>query len=373
MDLTLEAYRNIIKYVENREDIATLCRVSKRFQSVGERALYHTLYLRDPDITTNLCMTLARQPRVAVLVDALTVYPPDEEHGDGGADAESDSVERDAEEPPRLPDTHWDSIAVALEKTTQLKYLNIHANGPQDKTVAWILDKCTFRLRQFHCDLDWDQHLVAFLNKQIDLDDLYIADFLEHGSDSGAGTDGTDAASASALGLDSKALPKLTRLECAFCEAAIAIVPGRPVKHLKTCFSRSKVEEKWAEMRLLLSRIDLSTGPLRSLDIADSSYSEAFSMAMLENVIRTCTNIGGLRYLGTLVLPIAGQEVRLRFEGVILILMGVLCSGCNSMDCLCVCRDSSALKWKFQSGIPLSLRPLLFEHWRTNCDCTARM
>ena len=325
MDLTLEAYRSIIKYVENRGDIATLCRVSKRFQSVGERALYHTLYMRDPHVTLGLCKTLARQPRVAVLVDALTVCPPDEVDSDGDGDDESGGVERDTDEPPGLPDGYWNSIAGALEKMTQLKYLNIHANNPQDKVVAWMLDKCTFRLRQFHCDLDWDHRLVSFLNKQVDLDDLYIADFMEPESwDSGAGT---DPASASALKLDIQALPKLARLECAFCEAAIAIVPGRPVKHLKTCFSRSKVEEKWAEMRLLLSRIDLSTGPLRSLDIADSSYSGAFSVAMLENAVRTCTNMGGLRYLGTLVLPIAGQEVRLRFGSVILILMDIiLCS-----------------------------------------------
>jgi len=314
MDLTLEAYRNIIKYVENRGDIATLCRVSKQFQCVGERVLYHTLYLRDPHVTTNLCMTLARQPRVAVLVDALTVHPLDDD-ADADGEGPSDSAEREEEEPPGPLDGYWNSIAGALEKTTQLKYLNIHVDNTEDKAVAWILDKCRFRLRQFHCDLDWDQHLVAFLNKQVDLDDLYIADFLEPGS---------DGASASALGLDSQALPKLARLECAFSEAAIAIVPGRPVTHLKTCYSRSKMEEKRTEKRLLLSRVDLSTGPLRSLDIADSSYSEAFSMAMLEDVIRTCTNMGELRYIGTLVLPIAGQEVRWRFEDVILILMGIM-------------------------------------------------
>ncbi|KAF8073383.1 hypothetical protein FPV67DRAFT_742317 [Lyophyllum atratum] len=317
MELTLEAYRNIVKHLGNRADIASLCRVSKGFQHVCERALYNTLYLRDIPDTISLCTTLASQPRLSVLVDALTIYLSDEEN-DSDDDSDSHESRNDAEAPP-LPAAYWPSISGMLQKTTRLRYLNIHINNNSDKAMAWILQKCTFRLRRFHCDLDWDHHLVAFLNDQVDLDDLYIIDYNESGS-----ITPTNIVSPPSFSLDTHSLPNLTTLECTFSEAAIAIVPGRPITHLKTCFSRSEISEKRAEMALLFDKLKLSTRPLRSLDIADSTYSETFSMELLSCIVRTSATISELRYVGTLVLPIMGQE-RLQFYGLLMRLPRVQC------------------------------------------------
>jgi hypothetical protein len=311
MDLSLEVYRKIIKCVGHRADIAALCRVSKQFQYVGERVLYNTLLLRDPHLAISLCETLATQTRVAMLVDALTVQTSDEDSDEEDEEEEGDERPNRPAAGDSLPEGFWPSIARALEKTTQLRYLNIHINGSEDRAVAWILHNCTFRLKRFHCDLDWDRHLVAFLNKQINLDDLYIMDFKEPGSN--FCTDMTVDADATKLPLqlDAGALPNLATLECTFSEAAMAIVPGRPITCLKTCFSRSDPRDKRAEMLVLLSKINRSTRPLRSLDIADSAYNQTFSLELLGHIVRTTTNMSQLRYLGTLVLPSSGKEVRI--------------------------------------------------------------
>ncbi|KAG5642991.1 hypothetical protein DXG03_001807 [Asterophora parasitica] len=304
MELTLEAYRNIVKYIKNRADVATLCRVSKSFQYACEHVLYNTLYMRDIRDTMSLCTTLAGQPRLAVLVDALTISLSDDEN-DSDYDDSNRGTDSDIESM-SLPDDYWPLIADALQKTTQLHYLNIHITINTPKATAWIFNKCTFRLRRFHCDLDWDYHLVAFLNTQVDLDYLYIFDYNETAS----ATPTTNLSSLLSLSLlpDTHSLPNLSSLECTFSEAAIAIVPGRPITRLKTCFSRSHIYEKRAEMELLFSKIQLSTRLLRSLDIADSTYSEGFSMELLTCIVRCCETTDELRYIGTLVLPIMGKE-----------------------------------------------------------------
>jgi len=77
-------------------------------------------------------------------------------------------------------------------------------------------------------------------------------------------------------------------------------------------------------MALLFSNLKLSTRPLRSLDIADATYSETFSMELLSCIVRTSTTTSELRYVGTLVLPIMGQE-RLQFYGLLMRLPRVQC------------------------------------------------
>jgi hypothetical protein len=317
MDLSLEAYRTVVKYVGNRSDIALLCRVSKSFRHAAERALYNTLYMRKAHETTVLCDTLVAQPRLSSLVEALTIVSGDEGQSCASAvenegDSDDDSrhehdcdVEQESEE--KSPNTDWSSISHVLKRTINLRYLNIHINdGPASS--AWVLDGCTFLLRKFHCDFDWDQHLVKFLDKQTELEDLYILDFQEAIASEVADLPLGSTSAPPGLGtLDANGIPNLSKLECTFIEAVVTILPYRPVTHLKTCFSRSEIIAKRAEMRLLLSCVALSTGPLRSLDIADATYHKSFSMELLENIVNLHVE---LRYLGTLVLPIGGQEVR---------------------------------------------------------------
>ncbi|KAH7913376.1 hypothetical protein BJ138DRAFT_1002510 [Hygrophoropsis aurantiaca] len=339
MELSLEAYRLIVKYVGNRSDISTLCRVSRAFQRTAERALYNTIYANSPADAMTLCSLLGKQPRLAIIVEALTVFISDEDR--------SGDNERTV-----LPDDFWPTLARALQRTMSLRFLNLHLDYIGDTSTAWILDGTTFRLRTFHCDLQWDAHLISFLNHQPDIIDLYIVDY--------SVPDNTSSILPSQPSpLDHNALPNLSTLECTFTEAACALVPNRPVARLKTCFSRTRLKEKREEMRHLFAQLSLSTRPLHSLDIADSSYSESFSMELLDSLIQLQNKVQVLRYLGTLVLPIGGRE-RLQFYGLLRRL--------SLLECI----ELDVTEWEPTPPIPAGVRALASE-LRLYCPSVQRV
>jgi len=293
MELTLEAYRIILKYVESRADIATLCRVSRGFRRVAERALYNTLFMRNDEGTMLLCKTLTASSRLAVHVDALTIYLLD----DDSDDDDDDDDDSDTQE--QLPPTStidWVAVAGALQRTTRLRYFNVHI-GNYTTSTAWVLGGCTFQLQKFHCDFAWDSKLVAFLDTQTELEDLYIVDYQDFKD------------STSQTSLSARAFHKLSMLECTFSEAAMALVPGRPITHLKTCFSRTETTAKLEEMWDLSLKLALSTRALRSIDIADASYTDTFSSEFLSAIVNMGSAVAELQHLGTLVLPVEGRKV----------------------------------------------------------------
>ncbi|KAF8997183.1 hypothetical protein BDQ17DRAFT_1363545 [Cyathus striatus] len=276
MELSLEAYRNIVNNVD-RADIATLCRVSKGFRHAAERALYNTLYLRNISQTILICDTLATTSRLSSLESESGSDEEEEEDSN-----DSDSLEAD---------DYWQAIARALTHTYNLRHLNIHVSNGISPAAAWILNNATFQLKTFHCDLDWDQNLITFLNKQTELHDLYILDYNELND---ATTPTVDIPIPTFTPLLPKALPKLSTLECTFTEAACALVSGRPITRLKTCFSRPDPEGRRVEMRSLLSKVRQSSQPLHALDIADSDYTEEFSMELLSAIVASKLQFYGL-------------------------------------------------------------------------------
>ncbi|KIK69995.1 hypothetical protein GYMLUDRAFT_53118 [Collybiopsis luxurians FD-317 M1] len=288
------------------------------------------------------------------------------------------------------PVTHqgiWSAISRSLKNMSGLRHLNIFMNGLSSTgKLSWILVGCSFRLKSFHSDMRWDEDLIQFLNGQDEIEDLYIGDYddgTEHPEETpstqGMGQELTEAgeitprahSSTDAQGeditsshrpqlvLSPAALPRLTTLECTFSEAAVALVPGRPISRLKTCFSHMDPAGKKAEMDFLFaalarssiislsgtSRVSTSVksprtdkksrqgrisrhgkfvGGWLALDIADAEYVEAFAMQLLRKVVdftligprprygtaSLTTMKGTLRYLGTLVLPVGGTELR---------------------------------------------------------------
>lgn len=293
MELYPEAYLMIASYVGNRRDLCTLCRVSKGFQAAAERALYNTLQLSEPNSTMTICALLAGQPRLSHLVIAITIFARDE-NGSGGSDLSS------------LPHHYWESVARALRKLTRLRFLNIHIDNGTSTSNSWILNGCNSQLQSFHCDLIWDDNLINFLSSQDDLTDLYIADFNED-------TPANLSLAPRSL-RQAETLPKLSFLECTFTEAVGVLAPGRPITHVKSCFSRSDLSARRAEMSLLISNLRLSTRSLLSLNISDSSYTEQFSLDFLTKLVNAISPNPSIRYLGTFVLPVDGRE-RLKFYG----------------------------------------------------------
>ncbi|KAJ3575503.1 hypothetical protein NP233_g1059 [Leucocoprinus birnbaumii] len=262
--------------------------------------------MRNVQETLLLCRTLSDTARIADLVDALTVYALAEAEASGSEEGDSDDEET-ASGSQELPQNYWSCIARALEQAKNLRYLNIHIADNSNAGAAWVLGKCTFQLRGFHCDLNWDNHLVSFLNKQTDLNDLYLLDYLNPSNVLTPAVEGPTTSPSPRL--SSTSFPLLSTLECTFSEAAVAITPGRPITRLKTCFSRTRLDEKRAEMTELLAKVRESSRPLRALDIADSEYTTTFSMELLSLIVASRATSLELRYLGTLVLPISGREV----------------------------------------------------------------
>jgi hypothetical protein len=331
MELSLGAYRLVVEHVGSRADLCTLCRVNKGFQRAAEQALYNTIYASDVWDTFGMCSLFARTPRLAALIENLTLLVGDEDDSDNRPQSEV-----------CLPNDFWLTVSEALHQTMRLRFLNLHLDNAGDPAQAWILDGTAFRLRSFRCDLQWDGHLVSFLNTQTDIEDLYIVDY--------SVPEDTAQTSTSVLSpLDPGALPNLSTLECTFAEAACALVPTRPISRLKTCFSKTRLPEKREELLLLFSKLIETTHPLRSLDIADSSYSDSFSMELLASVVRLPSQVHDLHYLGTLVLPIDGHVVRSSVSSRSLS-VDALSSDSSFMG---FCGDSvlsSVSRWTFRSG-----------------------
>ncbi|TEB27394.1 hypothetical protein FA13DRAFT_1765321 [Coprinellus micaceus] len=285
MELTLEAISIIVKHTGSRSEVALLCRVSKSFRRVAERALYKTIHLSNSEAVLAWSSTLIDSPRLACL--------------------ESDVSNEDSNESydVEMPEEIWEGIGAALRKTTNLKSLIMHSQNSPIPAHAAILRDTSFTLHIFHCDFDWDDDLIHFLNAQTVLRDLYILDFKKQASTPSRTTDTIDMPSPSNTILDASSMPHLTTLECTFSEAVDALAPHRPRKE--------------DEMNRLFRSISRSSRSIRSLDIADSSYDEAFSMDLLRTVISTKGTRSDLRYLGTLVLPVDGQE-RLKFYGLLM-------------------------------------------------------
>ncbi|KAI0345510.1 hypothetical protein BDW22DRAFT_1426198 [Trametopsis cervina] len=294
MELSKEVYGLVVRHVRTRSDLLSLSMVSKNFQREAEKALYNTLHLRGRTRSTTICTTLSSAPRVAAYVEALSLFIDGGQEDNGSEDAEEDEEVGESD----YSDEFWDVVASALRRTTKLRFLSVYLERVPEVSQARILDGCSFQLHTFHCEFAWDTHLETFLRSQTVLIDLYLADYRElHSS---ADTEPQPTAILPSL-------PALECLECTFSEAAMLLIPGRPVVRVKTCFSRNKTE-KHAELQDLLANLKQSRKSLRALDLADESYDSGFTLEMLALMIATFAHGGTLRYLGTLVFPVDGKE-----------------------------------------------------------------
>lgn len=293
MEFSREVYHLIVRHVGTRSDLIALSTVSKRFQQEAERSLYNTLHLRGHSRIMRVCHLLSSTPRLSVLVEALSIFVAED-----ASDDDSEEEDEPYESAP-IPDGFWQAVAAAFRAVDKLRFLSVYFEQTADTAHAWVLNDCRFQLRTFHCDFEWDQHMAGFLRAQHEISDLCLADFRKDVKLS------RPPAPTGAL-----PLPKLSILECTFSEAAMCLVPGRPVVRVKTCFSRTAGEAKTAELGELLGRLKQSRRALRALDLADEAYTEDFSLELLAALGGAFARFADLRYLGTLVLPVDGKKAR---------------------------------------------------------------
>lgn len=306
MVLSMEIRQLIVAYARSKGDICALAQVSRDFQVVAERFLYSTLDLSGTDATISVCNVLASQPRVAAYVEILTIAVRDEE------------TAGEEELSPHLPEEYWRSMGAGLRSTHRLMRLTIQVDYIGHSHHAWVLDRCQFKLRTFHCDLAWDDHLVGFLNDQDELEDLYILDFpypvdAEHPTSTEPQRPLSPPPPPVRRVVSpvprAGSLPKLSILECPTTDAVSALVPGRPITRVKTCFATSDIETKRRELTALFVNLRLSARPLLSLDLGDSSYNTDCTLNFLRHCVSANRTMDNVRYLGTLALPVDGREV----------------------------------------------------------------
>ncbi|KAF7296708.1 hypothetical protein HMN09_01079900 [Mycena chlorophos] len=343
--LSPEIYRSIARLLP-QADLATLCRVSPAFLRAARPVLYEAVFAHEGNSVndTNVCRILAVRSELAWLVRSMTVIGlrdtgkarVAESDDDDEEDEKSDSIpqgeetsEPEAEESP-LPSPFWTILSQALANTIRLRNLTIDIPSPTSPAVGygWILGAtdCSFRLHTFRCDFDWDASLVAFLETQSDLHDLYIRDYRDLALL-------PVAPSPSATKSTRLLLPSLATLECTFSEAAVLLAPHRSLRRLKTAFSTPPhLSNRGPELRSLVAALRASAGPLVALDVGDASEpetaqeAEEASMQLLSRVAhaRAGTMAKELRYLGTLILPVAGKK-RLQFYGILRRLPALIC------------------------------------------------
>ena len=126
MALPPDACRLIVQYVaDSRSTLLSLCTVSRQFQTAAERALYNTLQLSGYGRISDVCAVLARTPRVAMLVVALTLHG----QSDDDVDEEDEDTEDEGEEGEHNDEPSfelWQSLCFSLRRTTRLRFLNLY-------------------------------------------------------------------------------------------------------------------------------------------------------------------------------------------------------------------------------------------------------
>ena len=346
MELPPQVYSSIVRHFEKRADLCTLCLVSRSFQAAAERELYRSLDVREPFTTTILCNVLSETPRLSQLVVEFTISLNEEGLQDSGINHQTHDILS-------LPSDYLASVSGALHQTTNLRLLHVHLSRGIPLKYAWILVDCSFRLHTFHCDFSWDAHLVSFLSTQHLLSELHISDFNE---------DIPENVSINARSLrQARTIPYLSTLNCTFTGVVGTLVPGRPVTHVKTCFSSTGLEAKRVELALLLANLRLSTKPLRSLLVADESYTTTFSLEFLPSLVKTFGPRPQLRFVGPLVLPVDGRQVSMILSIAATscwpVCLADTCSisrGSPFTDSWRIYANSGVRSWMFRSGnLPL--------------------
>ncbi|KAF8268534.1 hypothetical protein EI94DRAFT_1144384 [Lactarius quietus] len=303
MELPPHVYSSIVRHVERREDLRTLCLASKILRAAAERKLYRSLDMREPSAIAMLCNILSERPRLSQMVVEFTISPNEEGLYDNGTNYQTHELQVSSP-----PSDYLASLYRALRRTTNLRLLYVHLSHGIPLRCAWTLSNCSFRLHTFHCDIAWDAHLVSFLSTQLLLFELHISDFNE---------DIPENAYINARSLrHARTIPNLSTLNCTFTGAVGTLVPGRPVTHVKTCFSGSGLKAKRVELALLLANLRLSTKPLHSLLLADESYTTPFSLELLSSLVKAFGPIPQLKFVGPLVLPVDGHQ-RLTLYGLL--------------------------------------------------------
>ncbi|KAK0447388.1 uncharacterized protein EV420DRAFT_871739 [Desarmillaria tabescens] len=204
--LPSEIYDLIFHYLD-RSELAAVAFGSKSFHCIATRVLYPTITLKKPIESICCLRTIASNKSLASLVRSFKV---------DWADLKS-------------PTSNFYALAQrALRNLTNLNALTLEL----PRRPPWIIDDCTFRLKEFSSSYSWQPKLAHFIESQPTLTAVTL-----HGLDglSLAAFEGGMFRPQLAIGfnqLDATAVPNLTSLRAihATPELLSLFLRGRPVR-----------------------------------------------------------------------------------------------------------------------------------------------
>jgi hypothetical protein len=174
MSIPVDVLREILEHVD-KNNLATLCRISKAFCSCSQDVLYREIYSDD----ARVIQTLAQSTDLARRVRSF----------------------KTAHSPPEL--------STALRNMSSLRSLDLWDSGDVP-----ILEGCTFKLESFYCDFPYSESLQQFLNSQPTITDIALYNDYEPFPP-----------------FDERCLPNLTRVMAHPSWLGI-LIPGRPVREV---------------------------------------------------------------------------------------------------------------------------------------------
>lgn len=265
--LPAEVCARIVRHA-SRSDLPALCRISKLFQEPAEQKLYQTVYLHDPLQTERICSSLlAHDGKRAAYIRAINVEV-DTRYGRY-----------------RPPEQFWRRISDVFLKADNLEFAYV---GDPETCRPWILDPSSvpFQLRDCLLPLAWNKHLVAFLQTQNQLRNLYVptVDLIRD----------NDATIRRIQPMPPDGLPNLITLEAPLLVATELL--SKPLRHVQAA-----IDEDGDIFLTFLSQAARSNTTLRSLNV------HSVPDFLVSDVLRLLANSplsAYMRHIGILHLPL---------------------------------------------------------------------
>ncbi|KAH0580519.1 hypothetical protein J132_08163 [Termitomyces sp. J132] len=239
--LPIEVLDSIFRFL-SKSELLPATRVSRIFNDVSTRVLYHTIEELEPVVSIILLRKLDRETRLQPLVRRLEI------------NWASATIE-----PTR---NLYFLLHRVLTKLKGLMALSVEL--PRTGSQIWILDGCSFTLRYFSTSMACDARLAQYLDSQPSLTDLTLRGY-HHGINTMpsflglfSGPETTD----NYFKLLPTSLPRLTSLRTVHGGPSIiaSVVEGRPIQAASIALFPSTSLES-------LRSLSLSSAPMRRLSI----------------------------------------------------------------------------------------------------------
>lgn len=255
--ITPDVSARIVRWAR-RTDLTALCLTCKSLQHHAESKLYQVIMSANTHVTFRACQSILAQPRLGPLVRSFSFLP---------------DTRRD------IPAQFWSTLQRALSKMRALEHLFLQDPAFANGWVLGDIPHIPFQLVEARLLLDWDAHLVKFLESQNKLKSLHTI----------------DGPNESAFFLEAGSLSELRTFDGPLAAAHHIVHVGASLTHLQVVLDKNSELDVLA---FIPSLVRLASS-LRALSILH--LPEALAIDVLRSITKACPQ---LRHIGTIPLPL---------------------------------------------------------------------